>query len=213
MTKIKQLESVFINCPFDADYLELRNALVFVIFDCGFIPRCALEEDNGSNGRFEKILRLIKESRLGVHDISRTEPDEKTNLPRFNMPLELGVFIGAKAFGDKVQQAKSCLIFDREPYRYKTFISDISGHDIHHHSFNPEELIKQTRNWLKSNSEKKIPGGKEIIRRFNLFKEDLPILCSKIPIAIDELGYNDYAELIELWLKENSPRDLNIRQR
>jgi hypothetical protein len=93
MSKNNYLNNVFINCPFDSDYLELRNALVFTIFDCGFIPRCALEEDDGGMVRFEKIKQIIKESKFGIHDLSRTELDIENYLPRFNMPLELGVFI------------------------------------------------------------------------------------------------------------------------
>jgi hypothetical protein len=114
MPKRKYSNNVFINCPFDDEFLELRNALVFAIFDCGFTPRCALEEDNGGNVRATKIINLIEESMFGVHDISRIEIDQKTQLPRFNMPLELGLFLGAKNYGDSKQQKKNCLILDRE---------------------------------------------------------------------------------------------------
>ena len=70
MPKGKYEYNVFINCPFDLDYLHLRNAIVFAIYDCGFIPRCALEVDNGGNVRVEKIIQIIRESKLGIHDIS-----------------------------------------------------------------------------------------------------------------------------------------------
>ncbi|MES2163913.1 MAG: hypothetical protein V4476_22365 [Pseudomonadota bacterium] len=73
--------NVFINCPFDDDYKELQNAMVFAIYDCGFVPRCALEENDAGDVRFDKIRRLIELSRYGIHDISRTELDwlRKTN--------------------------------------------------------------------------------------------------------------------------------------
>ncbi len=87
---------VFINCPFDKQYQPIREAIIFAIFDCGFIPRSVLEENNSSDVRFEKIKHLISISKFGVHDISRTSLDSRNKLPRFNMPLELGVFIGAK---------------------------------------------------------------------------------------------------------------------
>lgn len=114
--------SVFINCPFDDAFVPIRNAIVFAIYDCGFIPRCALEEDNGGNVRFDKIQRIIAECKFGVHDISCTELDAHNNLPRFNMPLELGVFLGAKRYGGPDQRRKNCLILDREQYRYQQFI-------------------------------------------------------------------------------------------
>jgi hypothetical protein len=192
---------VFINCPFDDDYLELRNALLFAIYDCGFVPRCALEENNGGNVRFEKIQRLIKESKFGVHDISRTELDKSNSLPRFNMPLELGVFIGAKMFGDKKQKNKNCLILDKEEYRYQKYISDIAGHDIRSHQNSPEGLIKTVRNWLNDASGRTtIPGGKEIIARYNRFKSDLPAMCLAARIDKQELTYNDYSNFISEWL-------------
>ena len=93
--------NVFINHPFDDRYLPIRDAIIFAIFDCGFVPRSALEEDDGGNTRFEKIKHLIAISKFGVHDISRTELDAENNLPQFNMPLELGVFVGATRFGDE----------------------------------------------------------------------------------------------------------------
>lgn len=197
--------NVFINCPFDEAYLELRDALLFSVFDCGFVPRCALEEDNSGNVRFEKIQNIIAESKFAIHDISRTEPDEINQLPRFNMPLELGVFIGAKRFGDRHQKNKNCLILDREQYRYRAFISDIAGNDIRAHNNDPKEAIKHVRNWLNTASGRKtIPGGRQILRRYELFKDDLPAMCAEIPIEIDELTYNDYCNFISTWLKENS---------
>ena len=38
-------DNVFLNCPFDAAYKQLFDALVFAVHDCGFIPRCALEKE------------------------------------------------------------------------------------------------------------------------------------------------------------------------
>lgn len=194
--------NVFVNCPFDDDYLELRNALLFAIYDCGFIPRCALEEDNGGNVRFEKIQRLIKDSKFGVHDISRTELDNINLLPRFNMPLELGVFLGAQKFGDKRQKNKNCLILDKEAYRYQKYISDIAGQDIRSHQNKSDTLITVIRNWLSAASERKtIPGGKEIIRRYNEFKKSLPTMCAAVSIDVHELTYNDYSNFISEWLQ------------
>jgi len=204
MLSMNYTSNVFINCPFDAEYIELRNAIIFAIFDCGFIPRCALEEDDSGIIRFEKIQNIISECKFGIHDISRTQVDENSGLPRFNMPLELGVFLGAKRFGDKQHREKRCLILDVEQYRYQSFISDIAGNDIRAHLNTPEEVIKHVRNWLNGASGRKtIPGGREILRRYQQFRLDLPEMCRLIPIEVDELTYNDYTNFIEEWLKEN----------
>ena len=92
-------DNVFINCPFDPNYKQLFDAMVFAIHDCGFIPRCALEEDDASEVRIDKIYNIIADCRYGIHDISRTQLDAASGFPRFNMPLELGIFLGAKKFG------------------------------------------------------------------------------------------------------------------
>jgi hypothetical protein len=65
--------------------------------------------------------------------IYQEQNDRKSKLPRFNMPLELGVFLGASELGDKKQKKKRCLILDKKKYRYQKFISDLAGHDIESH--------------------------------------------------------------------------------
>jgi hypothetical protein len=63
----------------------------------------------------------------GVHDTSRTEVDGEPPLPRFNMPLELGLFLGARKYGGREHRPKSCIIFDRELHRFQRYISDIAA--------------------------------------------------------------------------------------
>jgi len=58
------------------------------------MPRCALEVQDSSENRLKKILRIIGECQFAIHDISRTDLDKKHQLPRFNMPFELGLFMG-----------------------------------------------------------------------------------------------------------------------
>ena len=103
---------VFINCPFDDGYKPLFNALVFVIYDLGFVARCAREADDSGEVRLAKIERMIEQCKYGIHDISEVSLDAVNHLPRFNMPLELGMFFGCKRFGSKTQSNKisSCLI-------------------------------------------------------------------------------------------------------
>lgn len=198
--------NVFINCPFDEFYFSIFYAIIFAIFDCGCIPRCPLEIEDSSEIRIEKVAKIISECKYGIHDISRTELDRNTNLPRFNMPLELGMFLGAKRFGDHEQKDKVCLILDKEPYRYHSFISDIAGQDIQAHKNEESEAIKVIRNWLRSTSARaKIPGGREILRRYQVFKSELPRLCGRLKLSADEMIFNDYTNIVSIWLKENPP--------
>jgi hypothetical protein len=196
--------SVFINCPFDAEFTAFLNAIVFTIFDCGFIPRCALESANGHEYRFDKIKRLIRECKFGIHDISRTDLDLVNGLPRFNMPLELGVFIGAATFGKGQVRDKCLLILDRERFRYQKFMSDIAGLDIFSHENSTETLICCVRNWLSIESAtKELPGGAHLARRFARFNADLPMICNLSHIRVEELTYVDFVDLVSLWARRN----------
>lgn len=177
---------------------------MFAIYDCGFIPRCALEENDSGDVRFEKIQRIIAECKFGIHDISRTELDEHNSLPRFNMPLELGLFLGARRYGPAKQKQKNCLILDREPYRYQQFISDIAGQDIRSHDSSGQTTISVIRAWLNDASGRRtIPGGREIFRRYEQFCDDLPDICRNAQLELDELTYNDYSNFASDWLQLN----------
>jgi len=111
----------------------LFRALIFAIEDCRFLARCSLEVEDSGEGRVHKIIKLIKECGLGIHDISRIELNPE-GLPRFNMPYELGLFIGCTVFGGGPHKSKKTLILDRERHRYAKFISDIAGQDIQDHA-------------------------------------------------------------------------------
>ena len=87
---------VFLNCPFDDEYRPIYEAIIFAVIHCGFVIRCARERDDSGETRISKIVEIIRASQFGIHDISRVELDKSNGLPRFNMPLELGLFLGAK---------------------------------------------------------------------------------------------------------------------
>ncbi|MFN0103183.1 MAG: hypothetical protein ACKV2U_13970 [Bryobacteraceae bacterium] len=192
---------IFINCPFDETYKPIFEAIVFAVIDLEFIPRCALEIDDGSVVRLEKIMRIIGECAFSIHDLSSVGLSAATQLPRFNMPLELGLDLGCKRFGDAAQSRKACLILDSEPYRYRASVSDISGLDIHVHRGEPEKAITEVRNWLASGSSAKgFPGGSEVAERHSQFQEDLPSMCKKLRRRPEGLTFSDYTEAVELWI-------------
>jgi hypothetical protein len=195
---------VFVNCPFDKAYTPIFRAIIFTIFDCGYYPRCALEGEDSGQVRIDKIYKLIKECKYGIHDISRTKLDRATKLPRFNMPLELGIFLGAKRFGDSNDKKKNCLILDSEKYRFQAFISDISGQDIRSHGDDVTKTVESVRNWLSNVSKRStIPGGGEIKRRYSKFQKDLPNMCKVLKLNVSKLTYKDYATIASEWLSLN----------
>lgn len=193
-------QSVFINCPFDDEYRPLFYAVVFAVYDCGLIPRCSLEVSNSGNVLIHKIISLIKDCQWGIHDLSRTELNPN-GLPRFNMPLELSIFLGAQRLGSRLQQRQSCLVLDRELHRYQEFISDIAGQDISSHGTDPARAITPVRNWLATSIPgRRFPGGKDIGDRFDQFHRDLPGICAKLRVEPGELIFTDYARITFDWL-------------
>lgn len=198
--------SVFLNVPFDKRYKPLFQAAVFAIYDCGFVCRCALEDDDGSEVRIEKIFRLISESRYGIHDISRVTLDSKHRLPRFNMPLELGLFLGAKYFGGPRHKLKRAMVLDKIDYRYQIFCSDIAGQDPRSHNNEVTLLIRKIRNWLRSSPDYRnrvFPTTESIIKRYVTFQVELPALCKVQSLDLRDLEFNDYSNLIVGWLRVN----------
>ena len=205
MSKPSYEENVFINCPFDSEYLPLFEAVIFTIHDCGFVARCAREVSDSSQVRIDKIFQIISDCKYGIHDISRTDLDDINNLPRFNMPLELGMFLGAKRFGSNRQKQKLCLILDTESFRYQKFCSDIAGQDISSHNNNVSKLIKVVRNWLNDSiTDIRIPSGSKITERYYLFESDLPLYCRTFKKDKTELTFIDFRNLVIEWLKDNT---------
>lgn len=194
-------QNVFINCPIDRPYKRIFDALVFAVFDCGFVARSALEITNTAEVRVEKIARIIDECRLGLHDLSRTSLDRSSRLPRFNMPFELGLFLG---MGRSVA-GRTCLVLDRDRYRYQMFISDIAGQDISAHANDPATAVRVVRNWLRSSqTEGTVPGPAHIWRRYQSFRKALPKVCGDLRLKPSEMIFNDYATIASEWIKENA---------
>jgi hypothetical protein len=185
---------VFINCPFDRKYRPLMRALLFAVHDCGFRGRSALEIEDSGEVRVQKIVRIIGESPFGIHDISRVEPDRSSNLPRFNMPLELGLFLGAKAFGGSDQQGTSCIVLDEDQYRYQKYCSDIAGQDIRAHGGKPSAAIEIIRNWLSTTPAAQgrvIPSGTVLAGRFKAYRAALASGCARMQLNPRRLTYYD----------------------
>lgn len=201
-------KDVFINCPFDKDYWPFLRATVFVIYATGFRPRCALEEDDSGVVRMEKLLSIIEQCKLAMHDISRTELDTTHRLPRFNMPFELGLFLGARRL--TTTETKPCIIFERAQYSYQKYISDIAGQDIRAHEDIVEKLMQHLRNWLNSQSRsifsntKPLPSARFLSERYRKFSHELPALCAPFHLDAHELPYNDYATMVSEWLKSQA---------
>ena len=196
----ERAESVFINCPFDAEYRALFHAIVFAIYDCGFFPRCSLDESDGGDVRLHKIIRILKSCQYSIHDISRTELDKTTGLPRFNMPLELGIDMGLRYSDNPEWAGKKCIVLDKDRHRFQKFISDISGQDPVAHGDDVNTSIKVIRDWLRTVSGRTtVATASAIINRYEVFSKELPVLSDE---DIDKICFADYAMYASVWLQK-----------
>ena len=202
LSNIEYNDAVFINCPFDDDYSPMLRAIIFCVYRCGFLPVTALGEDNALDNRLLKIKRCIEVCRYGIHDISRIELNVN-DLPRFNMPFELGIFFGAQYFGDKNHKNKNAVIFDRDRYRYQQFISDLNGVDIKAHNNEVNTLIRKVREWLATSSRRKtIPGHALIQRQYETFTLALPDIADSLDLDVDDIPFNDFCLIVEESVRE-----------
>jgi hypothetical protein len=194
--------NVFINCPFDKAFDSIFDAIVFAVHASGFIPRCAKEFDDSDDIRIHKILKLISDSCLGIHDFSRLS--DAAGFPRFNMPLELGIFIGVQKFGSRNDKRKKYLVLATHQFEFKAFMSDISGQDIKAHGDKPEKAIQAIRDWLSNKSTRsRIPSGSILVEWYEEFKSDLPDICKELLLNPDELLFREYSGIVTTWLNDN----------
>jgi hypothetical protein len=154
--------NVFLNCPFDEEYRALLRPLIFTIVYLGFAPRIGLETLDSGSPRIDKIIRLIRESKFAIHDLSRCQAKKPGEYYRLNMPLELGIDAGCRRFGRGRHKSKRCLILETKAFRYQAAISDLAGSDIVVHKDRPTELVRGVRNWLDSQVNRALPSPTKV---------------------------------------------------
>lgn len=196
-------QNVFVNCPFDQQYLPLLRPLLFTVVYLGLKPRIALEAMDAGQARLDKIVELIRESKLGIHDLSRIQAAKEGELFRLNMPFELGIDFGCRLFGRGRQRDKKSLVLEAEAYRYKAALSDLSGADIESHGNEPYRVIRVVRNWLKNVCPMDAAGPAKIASAFSDFMaQNYDSLIAKgfSPHDIEALPVPELIECMENWI-------------
>jgi hypothetical protein len=208
LPEISNNKSVFINCPFDKEYFPILKAIIFSVLDCGFKVRCALERDDSSEVRINKIYQLIGASAYGIHDLSRTKV-KRGEFPRFNMPLELGIFLACKYFGSEEHANKRALILDEAKYAYQKSTSDLAGQDAKVHNGEPHTAITIIAHWLGqiqyANCEA-TPGPILVKNRFDTFTHIWPEMCTQYGQDSNDFHYTVYLSLATKWISDNPPK-------
>lgn len=207
MSDFSYEDCVFINCPYDPGYKPLSWAATFAVQHAGFVARAAAEVSSGV--RITRILDIMERCKLGIHDLSMVELDDDTGLPRFNMPFELGLFIGARRFGSDTQQEKEFLILDARRYRYRESCSDLAGYDPVCHAGEERRVIHHVIDWLNEfvDSREMLPGGSSVCQDYDRFLCELPIFLSANRMNEADVDFRRYCELVRRWLEANRPRD------
>ena len=196
-------QNVFINCPFDEDYLSLLRPIVFCVYSLGFQPRIASERLDGAEPRIEKIIELIEASKYAIHDLSRLKARKAGEFYRLNMPLELGLDIGCKRFKGGKWGDKKCLILETERYRFQAALSDLSNSDIEAHGDDPLEAFTAVRNWLDQEAKLNADGPSQLWGRFIDFMADNDddLLARGFSRRdIDRLPLSDLMRSMERWV-------------
>lgn len=195
--------NVFINCPFDRDYKVLLEPLLFSIIYLGYEPMIS-ETESSFDIRVDNIAKLIADSKYSIHDLSRSKYRNKGDLPRFNMPFELGLDIGCKKYGISKQKQKKCLIVATQRYEYHKVISDISGSDIQAHGDDPARLIKAVRDWFSLLEGKTLAGPDKILNLYYDFSGKLAVSLQAKGFSIqniEELTFSDFIIQAKKWVR------------
>jgi len=202
-------KSVFINCPFDKEYGDIEAYIIFTILFLGFEPVIASSINDSGEVRMEKIQNMIGECQYSIHDISRLKASKEGEFYRLNMPLELGIDMGARRFCDSMRD-KSFLVLVAEGFDYQAAASDLAGYDPVNHDDNAEKACKSVRDWLVNQAKiKKAPGATEITGRYLEFSEELFAELTNIRGFSEEEALNlQVSEKIDEmrgWILRNRP--------
>lgn len=198
-------KSVFVNCPFDAQYLPLLRPLLFTIIDLGLVPRIASDMSESGKPRIDRIVKLIRQSKFAIHDLSRIRAVKAGEMFRLNMPFELGIDVGCRLFRPGCY-GKLCLILETRKYRYQAAISDIAGSDIAVHGNRPVRIVMEVRNWLNAHRQVSAAGPAKIWNRFNEFMAanfDLLVARGFSKRDIKALSMNDLLASMKSWVARN----------
>lgn len=197
-------ENVFINCPFDDDYLPLLRPLLFTVIYLGLTPKIALDNLDSGEPRIKKIIALIEESKFAIHDLSRLRSRCAGEYSRLNMPFELGIDVACRLFKRGRSSTKKCLILETERFRYQRALSDLSNSDIMSHNNEPQDVVAVIRSWLVNAAGLRSVGAAAIWYSFNDFLasnyEDLKSRGFS-EIDIERLPARELIDCMKEWIR------------
>lgn len=167
MARHRRIQSVFLNIPYDSQFESLYLAYIVGLTQLGFKINATLAVPN--QGRLDQIIYLIEQSDVSIHDLSRIETT--SGIPRFNMPLELGL---ALYHSHATKGRHRVFVFERKRYRMQRSTSDINGIDPLIHNGKPKGVMAGLRNIFHQPS--KTTTVPEMLASYRAVKRKLPEL-------------------------------------
>lgn len=166
MARRKRVQSVFLNIPYDAQFEELYLAYIVGLTQLGLKINATLAVPN--QDRLKRIVGLIEKSDVSIHDLSRIE--SSSGIPRFNMPLELGLAL----FRSHITRGRHrVFVFEKKAYRVQRSTSDVNGIDPQIHKGRPKGVMAGLRNIFHQSDGTTVP---EMLSSYRAVKRKLPEL-------------------------------------
>jgi hypothetical protein len=166
MARRKRVQSVFLNIPYDAQFEELYLAYIVGLTQLGLKINATLAVPN--QDRLKRIVGLIEKSDVSIHDLSRIE--SSSGIPRFNMPLELGLAL----FRSHITRGRHrVFVFEKKAYRVQRSTSDVNGIDPQIHKGRPKGVMAGLRNIFYQSDGTTVP---EMLSSYRAVKRKLPEL-------------------------------------
>ena len=165
MPRAKRIRCVFLNIPYDHAFENLYLAYIVGLTQLGLRINATLAVPN--QGRLGTIIRLIEESDLSIHDLSRVEASR--GVPRFNMPVELGLAL----YRSHITNGKHrVFVFESKRYRAQRSTSDVNGIDPQIHNGTPKGLMSALRNIFRQAGD--VTTVPEMLASYRAVKQNLP---------------------------------------
>jgi hypothetical protein len=163
---------VFLNYPFDDQFIPLAEGMSFAVVAGGLLPVCAHDFTTPDRPRLEMLVEAIQSCHYSAHDFSRSEGFPPNNFSRMNMPLEMGMALFHAL--QTQRREHRCVFFVPAPHEYKVFASDLAGLDPKVHDNDGIRILTETYEWLRGVVPPAVFNSLptvEVIDRFLVYRE------------------------------------------
>ncbi len=146
--------------------------------------------------RLDFILKLARDCRLGVHDLSRERASRAGDYARFNLPFELGLQWALK------ERDKRILVFERKKYDLQRAFSDFNALDPRAHSNRKANVLREVREFLNGDPlSRDVPGPERLKDLKAEFATVLQaVICPQLGIRRSKIGFADYVRSAAGWI-------------